>query len=210
MDMDVNERLLQAVSTSNVSYEDVKLLLSEGADPCFEDGSSKRSALFTAIERGDENLLHLLLGHSDRSSVVTTRNVQELDALMLAASLGHNGCVNLLLAVGFGSPELINRSDEGNTALMLACTEGHTQVARTLLENGADPNVCDGQGFSAVHVASVQGNLPLLQELRQCGARFAGAVDHRGNTPMHFCAHPYVLEYLYYEGVSPNARLVVW
>ncbi len=212
--MDVNERLFLAISNSDINYDDVRILLAEGADPCVQFGSSRQSALLLSVDKGEERLLQLFLTHSQRRSMAATRNAQGLDVLMAAANQGQTGCVNLLLSAGFKSPQLLNRrvdrgqSSERSTALMLACTEGHIQVARVLLDSGADPNLSDGRGRSPVHVSSVQGYMELLQELKQHGAELTGVVDHQGNTPMHFCTHPHILEFLYHEGVSPFARLV--
>ena len=197
--------------SSEVSYEKVKLLLKNDADPCSQFGATKSSPLFLCIERNDETLLHLFLRHALRKNLGIT-NADGVNALMLAAKLGYLGCLNLLLSSGFSSPELINKRSRPSgleaTALMLAFTEGHVDIARVLLQNGADPTLLDSRGRSPAHIASIRGQLELLQELKQHGLQLDQVVDGLGNTPMHFCTHPHVLEFLHKEGLSPSARSV--
>jgi len=47
----------------------------------------------------------------------------------------------------------INALTEGQTALCAACREGHEYVVRLLLDNGADPNVPNDIGTTALHFA---------------------------------------------------------
>ena len=194
---------------SEVPYEQVKALLREGANPCSQFGRARQSALFLSVERNNETLLDLLLNHSEKRDVRAT-NAGGLTALMLAAKHGYCGCVHLLLLAGFKAQQLLDeRSDSGHlrsTALLIACSGGHMETVRSLLEAGANPNLCDSKGRAPVHFAALQGNLDLVQELKNHGAVLLGVTDNQGNTPMHFCTHPQVLEYLYHEGISPGVR----
>lgn len=194
--VEASQQLYELLSSdSEISFEKVKSLLKDGADPCFQVGTTKSSPLFLCIVRNNESLLHLLLSDSQKINLGAT-NADGLNVLMLAAKLGHVGCVNLLLSSGFNVPELINRKTRSAafqaTSLMLACMEGHIDVVRVLLQNGADPSLCDSRGRSVVHIAAIQGQLELLQELKQHGVDLAQVIDDLGNTPMHFCTHPHV------------------
>lgn len=203
----LHEELLSC--SSDLSYEKVKLLLKDDADPCSQFGATKSSALFLCIERNDETLLNLLLRHAHRKNLGIT-DADGVNTLMLAAKLGYLGCLNLLLSYGFTTPELINKQSSPRglevTALMLAFMEGHVDIARVLLQNGADPTLHDSRGRSPAHIAAIRGQLDLLQELKQYGMEFGQVVDGLGNTPMHFCTHPHILEFLYEEGLSPSTR----
>lgn len=191
---------------SGVPYERVKHLLGLGANPFSPFGANESCALFLCIERNDESLLQLLLDrNSSQSKQDATKRLQitsseGLSALMQAARRGYNGCSNLLLSAGYNSPKLLNMraSKDGSTALMLACVGQHVSVARSLLENGADPNIPDSKGCSPMHIAAMQGSLDLMEALKERGA-LVQAVDKQGNTTMHFCVHAHVLEYLYQE-----------
>ena len=207
----VGYELYQLLETgSEVPYERIKQLLELGANPFSLFGADESCALFLCVERNDESLLQLLLGRTsgeDSTKRLFITNSEGLSALMLAARRGYNGCINLLLSAGFNSPKLLNMrsSKDNSTALMLACVGQHINVAKSLLENGADPSIPDSKGCSPMHIAAMQGSLDLMEALRERGALLQ-AVDKQGNTPMHFCVHANVLEYLYQEGVSPCAR----
>lgn len=190
--------------SEELSYEEVKQLLEEGADPL---ESSARS-LFAAIERDDDALLHLLLGYCQRKIELFEVHDQDgLNALQLASKLGHLECTSLLLSTGFHLAEHINECTraEGNTALFLACAKGHSNVATLLLENGADPNIKNRREVYPIHVAASQGNLILLQELGHRGADMR-ARNKQGDTALHLSRHPIVMEFLHEQGVDPLQR----
>lgn len=193
--------LITEISRPECAYERVKLLLEKGVDPCVQCGVYS-SAVFLGVEKNDPALLELLLPYASPDGLQLTNN-EGLTPLMLASKLGYAECVDALIA--FSAPDAINFSVRGNTALHLACSEGHEDIAKTLLEAGADPNARDAKGRHPAHVCAVHGNLELLQQLRRFRA-ILDVRDNHGNTPMHFCAHIPVLEYLYSEGLDPFAK----
>jgi len=56
------------------------------------------------------------------------------------------------------------------TALMYAAQAGKADAARVLLENGADPNICDTHGRSALMLAASNGEPSLFSPLLDHGA----------------------------------------
>ena len=59
----------------------------------------------------------------------------------------------------------------GRTALMVAADEGHAEVVRLLIEVGADLNLLDDEGSSALSLARNYGHLDVAAELAAAGAR---------------------------------------
>ncbi len=63
------------------------------------------------------------------------------------------------LAAGQLRPECVNVYDKnGNSALYYACRNGSAEMARILLQNGADPNARNEGGNTALHAAFRTGN----------------------------------------------------
>ena len=58
----------------------------------------------------------------------------------------------------------------GNTPLHCAALGGDPQVARLLLEGGADVEACNSEGDRPLHLAAGAGNLAVLRLLLQVGA----------------------------------------
>jgi uncharacterized protein len=124
--------LMWAASAPNHGGEIVKLLLSKDADV-------RPRALY-----------------SDWPSQITSepraqyRPVGGLTALLYAARDGCYDCVGALLASGAD----INRpTPEGVTPLMLALDNDHNEVAKLLLDRGANPGLWDWWGRTALYIA---------------------------------------------------------
>jgi len=75
-------------------------------------------------------------------------------ALMFAAREGDLNSARLLVEAG---AEVSHSSPEYGSALVVAAASGHEEFARFLLDRGADPNVADRWGFTALHYALRDG-----------------------------------------------------
>ena len=78
----------------------------------------------------------------------------------------------------------INERVGGRTLLHHDANHGHGKRVRLLLDLGADPNLQDGDGRTALHLISARGvGSEAIRALFEAGADL-NALDHEGRTPM--------------------------
>jgi len=127
------ETLVEAVLAGDTGS--VTALLGEGLSPDSRDEGS--TPLYTAAVQGEQALARLLL---DAGADPNLRSGDETEGTPLCAAACHGQVeiVRALLAHG-ADPNL--REDESWTPLRWAASHGHEHVARELLAAGADPDV---------------------------------------------------------------------
>ena len=65
----------------------------------------------------------------------------------------------------------MNRRDvNGDTALHLAASRGHIEVARALLQAGANARKSNNNGQTPLHLATMKGHLEIVRALLEAGA----------------------------------------
>jgi ankyrin repeat protein len=96
----------------------------------------------------------------------------EVPSLHAAAAEGDLQEVRSLIAAGTPvNMQITERSPgyDGQTALMRAALRGHVDVARFLLDSGADPSIRDAKGLTAHDYAETGGCDLVLQLFEQPG-----------------------------------------
>jgi ankyrin repeat protein len=134
----------------------VELLLEAGSDVNAADGYQNETALMRAAEEGHVDVVNALLtaganpnvkGHV--SSLTERKHADHatggFTALMFAVRNGHENVVRALVK---GGADLKATNGDGLTATSIAIVNDRFDLARTLLDLGADPN--DGALFFAV------------------------------------------------------------
>ncbi len=158
--------LMAAIKTGETPI--VEMLIKAGANVNTVESFQKQTPLMwaAAAPRNAAAMVKLLLAkgadfkpralYTDWPSQITSepraqyRPVGGLNAFLYAARDGCYDCVDPLLAAG---ADVNLPTPEGVTPLMLALDNDHNDVARLLLDRGANPRVWDWWGRTALYIA---------------------------------------------------------
>ncbi|KAG0533048.1 hypothetical protein BDA96_04G158800 [Sorghum bicolor] len=134
--------LVYAVGKGNC--EIVQALLCKGA---YVDAlTTVGAALHLAAQNGRDDIVKVLLDHhADHNKIAWGVN----RPLIYAISARSLKCVKLLIEAGADVQGIGTE-----TPLALAATDGLTDILKCLVQAGADPNVCDGFGFTPIETAA--------------------------------------------------------
>jgi ankyrin repeat protein len=138
------------------SLNTVRLLLEANADVNAVDSYQKQTALMRAAAEGHVDVIQALLdAKADPNKKAHVTGLEErkhadhatggFTALMFAARNGHEAAIRALIKGG-ADPKLTN--GDGATATAIAIVNDRFDLAKTLVELGADPN--DGSLYFAV------------------------------------------------------------
>jgi uncharacterized protein len=167
------------------SVPTVRLLLEANADVNAVDSYQKQTALMRAAAEGHADVIQALLeakADPNRKAHVTGLEERKhadhatggFTALMFAARNGHEAAIRALIKGG-ADPKLTN--GDGATATIIAIVNDRFDLAKTLVELGADPN--DGALYFAVdmHDATLDMRARDGSRLRANHDNSIGALD---------------------------------
>jgi len=193
--------------------DSARLLLERGAPV---DGADSTTPLSIAARWGHTEMCRLLIEHGAdvQGGQPPAPDSAPTDIpLLVAAGSGHMETVQALLDLG---TDVNARDSHGRTALHQAAIEFRPEVAKVLLERGADPAPVDEYGLApaltslwfygepevaqvlvdggapwTVHLAAGMGRLEKLREFLDQGVSVdtvSKAIDADGWTPLHWAA----------------------
>jgi hypothetical protein len=157
-----NRELIDAAWQNDVGR--ARALIKDGADVNAKD-ASEQSAFLIAASEGYLELLELTL---DSGADVASLDSYRGTALIRAADRGHSDIVARLVQTKINVNHV---NDLGWTALLEAVILGdgsgrYVQTVRILLEAGADPDLADRDGVTALEHAERRGYSKIAAELR--------------------------------------------
>lgn len=157
----------------------VSLLIEHNADVNYSNASGKNSMMMACFG-GHLKVAHQLFEHG---ASVDTRDKGGSCCIHWAVDGGKTGCIQWLLDNGINVDV---EDDSGCSPLIrLASMNGSVDVARILVENGADVNKVDKFRKSSLMAAAVNGNLALVELLVENGANLH-AENEYGKTAVDF------------------------
>lgn len=115
------------------------------------------------------------------------RQQKEVLDVWRCAWLGDTASLEKYFQDGPGDANL--RDDFGRTPLLFACGYGRMKAAIMLLNQGADPNMCDSKSkMNALHRAAARGHTEIIELLAQQQSIDLLATSACGQNAMHYCA----------------------
>lgn len=153
------------------------------------------TSIHHAVARGNIAVVKYLLSRYDNVCKVVD---EEFNATLLhwAAGYGQAAVLRYLLetCVEIG----VNvRCCDGSTALMWATSSGDVACVNLLLQYHADVLVHDKNGQTCLHIASMQGSLPIVKLLVDLGnVGLVGLIDKEGKSPLKLSINNEVTAFL--------------
>jgi uncharacterized protein len=157
------------LAVANDRLDAFKVLLAEGAD-INAQAHNQDTPWLLAGAQGRTEMLRLML---PTGPDFTKRNRYGGNALIPACHYGHVEAVKFLVTTGI---DLNHVNALGWTCLLEAVLLGdggprHQEIVRTVLKAGADANIADKQGNTALSHAKARGQTQVIAILEAAGAR---------------------------------------
>jgi len=145
--------------------EITKMLLEHGADVSIRSrqGETAITRACSAYKKDRPEIVKSLIDHGADIHVTDKRN-HNASLLYLAAQNGHTGIVSLLLDKG------MDINEKSGIVLGTACEHRHLATTRLLIKRGADVNLADSEGMTALMRAVSQRDNEMAYALIEAGA----------------------------------------
>jgi ankyrin repeat protein len=185
---------------SMYSREDtVSWLLAKHALPGLKGGPMHQSCVHLACARQTGQsaiIVRILLGHSERGSNTTLRggvegrlqeDLANSSPLFAAIEAGNTAVCRELLTVEPGKQLGRKKQPLNDTAMHLAARRKDAELAKLLIEAGAQVDLQNREGQTVLHLASIMGDEAMVRVLFMARAN-ANIVDNEDRAAIHLAA----------------------
>jgi ankyrin repeat protein len=121
--------------------------------------------------------------------------------------LAENGAFQELKQELDSGVDINGHSSDGRVALHAAFAESHEEMVRYLLTRGADPNLVDASGYTALHWAARSNDVRMLELAHRAAQQDVDVTDNEGRTPLSWVSQGndvVALAWLLAQGADPN------
>ncbi|MDH4054045.1 MAG: ankyrin repeat domain-containing protein [Gammaproteobacteria bacterium] len=150
-----DEALIQSVWEGDLAK--AELLVKKGANANAAEPKKARTVLMVAAAKGQLDIVKFLYG---KGADINARDSDSQTALMYASRHRLNVTPDNAIAkflIDNGAEVNVRSKKRGFTVLMLAASAGNVELVQQLLEKGADPEIADNFGVSALAMAQERG-----------------------------------------------------
>ena len=149
-------------------YENVKILLENGADPMLKPRPGQCMSIhFACMKETENNLKIVKLLLSKKPELINMNGSGKKSPLHFAVIYNCPKIVEYLVKNG----AKINQTDKySRTPLLLSCKYGYSKITQFLIECGSNIKKCDNSQNSPLHYACAFGNLDCVKILLDHGA----------------------------------------
>lgn len=144
---------------------------------------------FNGLLRKDENV-KLNISNMWDQKIVTQLNDKDENLLHVACKESNEGVIKFLLEVIKESTlnKLLNvRVRKGKTCLIYAIRANNVSIVNMILEHGANPNECDYNGFTPLHISTRSNYLDIVKLLLKYNAN-KFMKNHKDRMPIFYAA----------------------
>lgn len=146
---------------------------------------SLQDTILSACKKGDlPKLQEAYRSILEKHPCLTVLDDRSNTPLHIAAVSGHLSLVQYLVSHIKIDIDAVN--DTNDTPLMLALNKKHVDVAKYLLENKADPNICNLAPYSPLHIVLILELTEMVKLLLQKGADVNREGGVFNSPPLHF------------------------
>jgi ankyrin len=168
------------LATSTGQSEILKLVINKNKSKLNDQNADKNTPLHLALNLGNIDIIRILI---DNGANINIKDNEGNTAVQLAIKNGLEEIIILFLQSDICKIDNKNKDDKGNTVLHLAIKENKDNIAKLLIEDGANVRDTDFDGNNSLHLASKIGSLELV--LYIVGTSKLNTMNKAGLTPLH-------------------------